>query len=624
MTNTYNTLNPLGSTSPKDLYDNASNFDEGMNSLSPSFYDRFLRRRETWAGMEKQVSDFLIAMGFEPTHLVYIDGTPLTVSRPTQLIDRAGSTYMVKQPASFPVNLTGTWATDSASLVEVGDAVLRQDLANSSDATKGSALVGYKRNVTGATGRTVSQKLAESVSVKDFGALGNGLADDTAAFQAALSAAGTFSVFVPAGTYILSAGLTLGHGQSLLGESSAVSILKTTQTTGDVITMAGFGSRVENMQFDAIVVRTAGRFINSAVARTYIRNIEIYNYFIGIGLSNAYTYVENISINTCSVNGDGYGIHIYGGNDQFIRNVIVDNTAIKSPFAGLYITQCGGAKIASCDFIRCKVSVYMNALDGTNVSAIDCTDIWSDTAGNNAYIMSCTGTGWMYYNTFTNCWAASSVNFGWQIGGGTGMVDGVFMVNTRSINNGLHGISIGTNVRNVTMNGGQVGGNSQATPNTSAGVFIDTNTSDITINGMRIGGPVQNFADHQKYGISVGTGAGDRIIITNNNLFTTNAGAGAQPLIFGATGPSNVIDMNAGVITRGFFAGTTDGSGNVVVPHLAGFVPKGVITSNMNNVAAQFCQPDAPNASTFRVNFRDAAGVALAGIGVNFAWHILS
>lgn len=141
MTNTYKTLNPLGSTSAKDLSDNASNFDEGMNSLSPSFYDRFKRRRETWAGMEKMVSDFLEAMGFEATHLVYVDGSPLTVLRPTQLIDRAGSVYKVKAPATFPVMLTGTWATDALILVDVGDAALRDDLANTADLSKGASMI---------------------------------------------------------------------------------------------------------------------------------------------------------------------------------------------------------------------------------------------------------------------------------------------------------------------------------------------------------------------------------------------------------------------------------------------------------------------------------------------------
>jgi hypothetical protein len=165
MTNTYNTLNPLGSTSPKDLFDNASNFDEAMNSLSPSFYDRFSKRRETWAGMEKMVSDFLEAMGFEATHLVYVDGVPLQVDRPTQLIDRAPSVYKVEAPATFPVNLTGTWATDQLLLVDVGDAALRTSLA----AGNGSTLVGWDRSATPVTDDTVSSALAATaVSVLEF------------------------------------------------------------------------------------------------------------------------------------------------------------------------------------------------------------------------------------------------------------------------------------------------------------------------------------------------------------------------------------------------------------------------------------------------------------------------
>lgn len=150
MTNTYNTLNPLGSVSAKDLSDNASNFDEGMNSLSPSFYDRFKRRRETWAGMEKMVADFLESMGFEATHLTYVDGTPLTVLRPTQLFDRAGSVYKIKQPASFPVVLSGTWSADQLLVVDVGDQALRAALASSIGAT-----------MIGDGTKTVSKKLGE-------------------------------------------------------------------------------------------------------------------------------------------------------------------------------------------------------------------------------------------------------------------------------------------------------------------------------------------------------------------------------------------------------------------------------------------------------------------------------
>ncbi len=53
---------------------------------------------------------------------------------------------------------------------------------------------------------TVQDKLKEYVSVKDFGAIGDGLADDTSAFLSAISSG--FSIFVPEGTYNLSQKLT--------------------------------------------------------------------------------------------------------------------------------------------------------------------------------------------------------------------------------------------------------------------------------------------------------------------------------------------------------------------------------------------------------------------------------
>lgn len=68
---------------------------------------------------------------------------------------------------------------------------------------------------TGAVTRTSTEKFSESVSVKDFGAYGNGLHDDTLAFQKALSAHD--SVYVPPGTYLITNTITVGERQRLHG-----------------------------------------------------------------------------------------------------------------------------------------------------------------------------------------------------------------------------------------------------------------------------------------------------------------------------------------------------------------------------------------------------------------------
>ena len=57
----------------------------------------------------------------------------------------------------------------------------------------------YNESSTGAQDRTLQSKLQDFVSVKDFGAIGNGTTNDTAAFQAAIDSLGSTggSVFVP-------------------------------------------------------------------------------------------------------------------------------------------------------------------------------------------------------------------------------------------------------------------------------------------------------------------------------------------------------------------------------------------------------------------------------------------
>jgi hypothetical protein len=65
-----------------------------------------------------------------------------------------------------------------------------------------AANVSYTQGGTGSTNRTVLAKLQETVSVKDFGATGDGTTDDTAAFTSAEAATSSF-IHVPAGTYVV-------------------------------------------------------------------------------------------------------------------------------------------------------------------------------------------------------------------------------------------------------------------------------------------------------------------------------------------------------------------------------------------------------------------------------------
>lgn len=85
----------------------------------------------------------------------------------------------------------------------------------------GSAQIGFTQIGSGAILEHVQDKLREQmVSVKDFGAVGDGVTDDTAAFQLAIAAAGIGrNIFVPRGKYKITAQLALLQGQKFIGES---------------------------------------------------------------------------------------------------------------------------------------------------------------------------------------------------------------------------------------------------------------------------------------------------------------------------------------------------------------------------------------------------------------------
>lgn len=87
-------------------------------------------------------------------------------------------------------------------------------------ASTGSTLVGTITSGTGAAARTVASKLNDAINVKDFGAVGDGTTNDTAAIQNAINAAnsaGGGSVYFDAKDYLISNAITLYSGISLIG-----------------------------------------------------------------------------------------------------------------------------------------------------------------------------------------------------------------------------------------------------------------------------------------------------------------------------------------------------------------------------------------------------------------------
>lgn len=129
------------------------------------------------------------------------------------------------------------YTPDATSLLAPGPLTIKEALDDITHEDTGSGVVGFRQNQTGAVSRTVEQKLEDCLSVKDFGAVGDGVTDDTAAIQLALDAG---SIYIPNGTYIVDQVEITANGQKIYGESNNAIIKRKDSTYGPVINNDGF------------------------------------------------------------------------------------------------------------------------------------------------------------------------------------------------------------------------------------------------------------------------------------------------------------------------------------------------------------------------------------------------
>jgi hypothetical protein len=322
----------------------------------------------------------------------------------------------------------------------------------------------YDPEGTGAVATTVQTKLRESVSVLDFGAVGDGVANDTTAIQNAITAAQTSGsgVFLPAGNYFCgSTGLTISASIHLFGENGA-NIFFAAGFSGTGLTVNAAYVKLSNFVMSAPYSASIPTAIAIDVLQAHIVMFGVRVEPLGSGTYHGFNIGLRLaeyshSIVSCTITAYQYGIYSNVANAVYLTGTGV---SAKNSTSGAGILMSGGSG---------------NSIQQCNVEGDSFAGIYLDDGGTvNSGTGSCAITG---------CYLEGQVN-------------GIYILGSATAG-GVKGLSINGN---FISSSGLVTALNGIVANRVIGLAITGNT----ING------------YQTSGITIGAAATDCLITANN------------------------------------------------------------------------------------------------------------
>jgi hypothetical protein len=296
---------------------------------------------------------------------------------------------------------------------------------------------------TGAVQRTALSKFRDTVSVKDFGAVGDGVADDTAAFQAAINYVQTLntfgggSVFVPAGRFVIT-GITITKACVITGEEIGSELICNTSSVAISIQP----------------IAAAQQYRTTISGLSFVQGTNSPTAFIEIG-GGAYdavnTIIERCHFTDCTATwcidvNRGYGTHI----NQCIFNFVTGGGVLLRQNAGLtdysYVT-----KIEKSDFTTLSSNAIK--IEGGGPTQIDGCVIEGISTGAAGILI---GTAFAALSTTVmNSWFELNTGYDIQLASSVS-TNTVLIINTTF--NGSPTVDLGNNGKCVALGVNSGGG----------------------------------------------------------------------------------------------------------------------------------------------------------------------
>jgi hypothetical protein len=417
--------------------------------------------------------------------------------------------------------------------------------------------------------RSQHDKNLELVSVKDFGAIGDGIADDTISIQFAVNSVGNKgggSVYFPVGTYRITSNINITFSSvKLIGESRWATIIQQDTLNSKILNITGDYFKLEEMSFlYSGTPQTGATSIYCSGSFCSFKDFVIRNSHIGIeytiGAAGKITDFDLLDY-------ENIGLFVHSINDLFVSRFLFNaGTEARGAFGGIRLGEKVEAFICTDgDILLGNYSLTTTALNnilGVRPAYNNFTNVFFDSSALGVSLDK------LVLTEFVGCWFS-----GGRAGGSPGCTinecDSLTFTNTRFFNNGGSGCAVTSSAKRTSFIGCSFESNSINSTNTHHGLLFSANTTDFLVtncvahNGL--------FPGVQGYGILINSGCSN-FTITDNNLVGNGLGSIAD-----SSGAASYkkISGNIGYRTVNSGGATIPASAtSVVVNHGLSVVPR--------------------------------------------------
>jgi hypothetical protein len=216
--------------------------------------------------------------------------------------------------------------------------------------------------------RNLGNRATEIVSVRDYGARGDGVTDDTAAIQAAIDATPAYGTTVfPAGTYIISAALNLKSNLTIDGQGATIRAKAAVNFEYMMLASSKTNVTVKNLRLDANKAnRSAGqnvRFMclaftdcdDSTAFNVYVENARGYSSIPAVGLaiggSSVRCKIESCTAVNCGDASPNAADGFFASGES---NLIIGSLATNCTDTGFVIESSNASGIVGCIARSCN------------------------------------------------------------------------------------------------------------------------------------------------------------------------------------------------------------------------------------------------------------------------------